>query len=82
MDTVTITMPADLLDETQKAARQQDRSVSEFVQAAVRRYLVSNEEWRALLERTQAHGRAMGITSEEDVERLSDEWRREQASKA
>jgi hypothetical protein len=78
----SITMPPDLLEEARQAAQKEDRSVTEFVQTAVRRYLVSNREWKALLERTRAHGRAMGITSEEDVERLSDEWRREQASKA
>lgn len=34
-------------------------------------------QWDALLKRTRAKGRAMGIKSEEDVERLSDEYRRD-----
>lgn len=35
------------------------------------------EEWKNLLEKSRARGRAMGITSEEDVERLCEEYRRE-----
>jgi len=81
MESVTITMPPDLLDEAQKAARQQDRSVSEFFQTAVRRYLVSNEEKEALLTRVRAHAKAMGITTEEQVDELIHEWRREQAGR-
>jgi metal-responsive CopG/Arc/MetJ family transcriptional regulator len=81
MESVTITMPPDLLDEAQKAARQQDRSVSEFFQTAVRRYLVSNEEKEALLTRVRAQAKAMGITTEEQVDELIHEWRREQAGR-
>jgi hypothetical protein len=34
-------------------------------------------EWDALLKRTRAKGEALGITSEPDVERMSDEYRRD-----
>jgi hypothetical protein len=34
-------------------------------------------EWRELLKRTRGRGRALGIRNEADVERLSDEYRRE-----
>jgi hypothetical protein len=37
---------------------------------------VSDAQWNALLTRTRAHGASLGITSEADVERLSDEYRR------
>jgi hypothetical protein len=33
--------------------------------------------WEALLRHTRARGSDMGIRTEEDVERLSDEYRRE-----
>lgn len=36
-----------------------------------------DEDWDALLKRSRARGKAMGIQSEEDVERLSDEFRHE-----
>ena len=41
----------------------------------------ANQEWEALLKWGRAHGKALGIESEEDVERMCDEFRREKASK-
>ena len=40
---------------------------------------VSKAKWKALLTQTRAHGASLGITSEADVERLSDESRRTRA---
>jgi len=37
---------------------------------------VSKAKWDALLTRTRVHGASLGITTEADVERLSDEYRR------
>jgi len=51
--------------------------MSELFREALRRYMQSDADWRALLKRTRAKGRSMGIKSEDDVERLSDEFRRE-----
>jgi hypothetical protein len=36
-----------------------------------------DSEWEGLLTRTHAAGKALGVTSESDVERLSDEFRRD-----
>ena len=58
--------------------------MSELFREALRRYVGSGprkftaaekQEWDALLERTRAHGVALGITSEEDVDRLIHEYR-------
>ena len=52
--------------------------MSELFREALRRYMQgSDAAWEALLTRTRAQGRARGITTEDDVERLSDEYRRE-----
>lgn len=75
--TVSITLPPDLLIKAQSYAEREHRTMSELFREALRRYMTADPEWEALLARTRAKGRELGITSEADVERLSDEYRRE-----
>jgi predicted transcriptional regulator len=72
--TVSITLPPDLLVKAQALAQFEHRTMSELFREALRRY--RDAEWKALLKRTRAKGRAMGIKNEADVERLSDQFRR------
>lgn len=73
---VSVTLPPELLLEAEARARREHRSMSELLREALRRYLTTNAEWDALLRRTRRTGRALGIRSEADVERLSDDFRR------
>lgn len=75
--TISITLPPDLLVKAQKVARSEHRTISELFREALRRYMAADPEWEALLKRTRSAGKALGITTEADVERLSDEYRRE-----
>lgn len=75
--TVSITLPPDLLVKAQETAQREHRTMSELFREALRRYKTVDPEWEALLQRGLEHGRMLGIKSEEDVERMSDEWRRE-----
>ena len=75
--TISITLPPDLLVKAQKTAEREDRTMSELFREALRRYITADPEWEALLRRTRANGRAQGIATEADVERLSDEFRQE-----
>jgi Arc/MetJ-type ribon-helix-helix transcriptional regulator len=76
--TVSITLPPDLLAKAQELAQREHRTMSELFREALRRYMQGGDAaWEALLTRTRAQGRALGIATEEDVERLSDEYRRE-----
>lgn len=75
--TISITLPPDLLVKAQTLAQREHRTMSELFREALRRYMAGGDaEWDALLERTRARGKALGISSEADVERLSDEFRR------
>jgi len=74
--TVSITLPPDLLAKAQETARRESRTMSELFREALRRYIAPDREWNAVLERTRAKGASLGITSEADVERMSDEFRR------
>ena len=50
--------------------------MSELFREALRRYMSADTQWENLFARTRAKGKALGILSEDDVERLSDEYRR------
>jgi predicted transcriptional regulator len=75
--TVSITLPPELLVKAQELATREHRTMSELFREALRRYMTADTEWESLLSRTRARGQALGITSEADVERLSDEHRRD-----
>ena len=74
--TVSITLPPDLLVKAQAFAQREHRTMSELFREALRRYMTADAEWESVLKRTRAKGKALGIRSEADVERLSDEFRR------
>jgi Arc/MetJ-type ribon-helix-helix transcriptional regulator len=74
--TVSITLPPDLLAKAQEYAQREHRTMSELFREALRRYMAGDQEWDSLLQRTRAKGKTLGVTSEADVERLSDEYRR------
>jgi Arc/MetJ-type ribon-helix-helix transcriptional regulator len=73
---VSITLPPELLVKAQEVAAREHRTMSELFREALRQYMEPDGEWEGLLSRTRARGRALGIASEADVERLSDEHRR------
>jgi len=75
--TVSITLPPDLLAKAQTLAQREHRTMSELFREALRRYMVGDTAWDQLVTRTRTIGQAAGVTSEEEVERLSDEYRRE-----
>jgi Arc/MetJ-type ribon-helix-helix transcriptional regulator len=75
--TVSITLPPDLLMKAQELALREHRTMSELFREALRRYMAGDDQWDSLLTRTRAKGRTMGVASAADVERLSDEYRRD-----
>ena len=75
--TVSITLPPDLLVKAQELAMREHRTMSELFREALRRYMAPDTQWESFLARTRAKGQSLGIASEADVERLSDEHRRQ-----
>jgi predicted transcriptional regulator len=74
--TISITLPPDLLVKAQELATREHRTMSELFREALRRYMSADSRWENVLARTRAKGQALGIRNEDDVERLSDEYRR------
>jgi metal-responsive CopG/Arc/MetJ family transcriptional regulator len=73
--TISITLPRELLTKAQELAAREHRTMSELFREALRCYMQTDAEWKTLLMRTRATGKALGIESEADVERISDEYR-------
>lgn len=80
--TISITLPPDMFVMAQEIAAREHRTISELFREALRRYRPIDPEWEALMSWGRAHGKALGIKSEEDVERMSDEFRRERRQTA
>jgi len=75
--TISITLPPELLLKAQAIAKRENRTMSELFREALRQYKSPGPEWEALKAWGLEHGKALGIKSEDDVERMSDEWRAE-----
>jgi metal-responsive CopG/Arc/MetJ family transcriptional regulator len=73
---ISITLPEAMLEEAKKLAAKENRTMSELVREALRRY-----EWAQWLQETQAYGAeraaAAGILTEDDVVRVIHEYRAE-----
>ena len=80
--TISITLPPDMFVMAQEIAAREHRTISELFREALRRYRPIDPEWAALMTWGRVHGKAMGIESEEDVERMSDEFRLERRQAA
>ena len=79
-ETVSITLPPDLLTQAEGIAKLEHRTVSELCsealrQYAVRKFPIDRNSWEELLRYGQEQGKAMGIQSEEDVDRIVGEFR-------
>jgi len=66
---ITISLPASLLRETQRVARVEARTQSELVQDALQQYLASRR-WRRLRQWGAETARRLGLKSEADLQRL------------
>jgi metal-responsive CopG/Arc/MetJ family transcriptional regulator len=67
--TLTVSLPPKLLREAERAAREEKRTKSELVREALRFY-IEERRWRKLQREVSVRAQALGITSEEDVDRL------------
>lgn len=70
----TVSIPRLLSRKAEQAAREESRTRSEFVREALRRYL-GERAFRQAQARLSRRLGALGIRTEEDIERLIDEGR-------
>ena len=74
---INISLPDDLLREVDDYAKEEHRTRSELFREAVRQYIESRR-WRRLRELGSKTARELGV-SEEDIERIVQEYRSEAA---
>jgi CopG family transcriptional regulator/antitoxin EndoAI len=67
--TLTVSLPPKLLREAERAAREENRTKSELVREALRFY-IDERRFRKLQREISVRAQALGITSDEDVDRL------------
>ena len=73
--TWTVSLPPKLGREAERTAKEENRTKSELVREALRMYL-DQRRWRKLQEKTARQAQALGVKTEEDVDRLVHEVRR------
>jgi CopG family transcriptional regulator/antitoxin EndoAI len=62
-------MPEEFFRQAEKLAKEENRTRSELYREAVRQY-IETRRWQKLQRETAERARKLGITSEEDVERI------------
>ncbi|CBE68295.1 MAG: ribbon-helix-helix protein, CopG family [Candidatus Methylomirabilis oxygeniifera] len=67
--TWTISLPPKLSREAERTAKEENRTKSELLREALRLYL-EDQRWRKLQRKTALHAQALGIRTEEDVDRI------------
>ncbi len=72
--TWSISLPPRLGKEAEKAAKEENRTKSELIREALRRYL-EGRRFRKLQSYGAKRARELGITTEEDVDRLVHQYR-------
>jgi metal-responsive CopG/Arc/MetJ family transcriptional regulator len=73
---ITISLYPELLAEAERLAKEEQRTRSEFFREAIRRY-IEEKKWERLYRLGRLKAQEQGLT-EEDVERLVEEYRSEQ----
>jgi CopG family transcriptional regulator / antitoxin EndoAI len=75
---ISISIMPDFLKEIEKIAKEENRTKSELIREALRRY-IEDRKWEKLTRYARIKAAAVGIKTEADVQRIVDEFRREQA---
>ena len=73
--TFNIALPKALVQKIDAVAKREYRNRSELIREAVRRYVTDTDEWEKLFASVRIQGKKMGIRSEEDVNRIVQEYR-------
>ncbi len=71
---ITVSLPTDLLRETQRVAKEETRSRSEVIRDALRQYLASRR-WQRLRQWGAETAERLGLKTEADLQRLLDDVR-------
>lgn len=74
MEALSFTFPAEMIREIKQLAKKERKTRSQLIRDALDQYM-ETKKWRNIQKKMAIRARALGITSEEDVERLVHEYR-------
>lgn len=72
---LTVSLPQEMFKKAERIAKDENRTRSELFREALRQYIASRERWQEIRRWGSRSAEELGIESEEDVERLIDEFR-------
>ena len=75
---ISFSIMPDFLREVEKVAKEENRTKSELIREALRRY-IEDREWEKLTRYARIKTAATGIKTEEDIQQVVDEFRGEQS---
>lgn len=73
--TLNIALPVKLVNEVDKQAKKEYKNRSELIREALRVYLQKRARWNKIFEAGEKAVKKMGITSEEEVDKIVYEFR-------
>ncbi len=73
--TVNISLPKELIKKADEVAKRQYSSRSELIRRLLRNYVEEQEQWELIFKAGERAMKEMGITSEEDVNRIVSDYR-------
>jgi CopG family transcriptional regulator/antitoxin EndoAI len=76
---ISFSIMPDFLREVERVAKEENRTKSELIREALRRY-IEDREWEKLTRYSRIKSFETGIQSEEDIQRVVDEYRSEQSN--
>ena len=76
---ISISIMPDFLREVEKVAKEENRTKSELIREALRRY-IEDREWEKLTRYARIKSAETGIKTEEDIQRVVDEFRGKQSN--
>lgn len=76
---ISISIMPDFLREVERVAKEENRTKSELIREALRRY-IEDREWEKLTRYARIKSAETGMKTEEDIQRVVDEFRSEQSN--
>lgn len=72
---VTFTVPEPLLYSFDKVMQKQSKTRSEYLRETMRQAIQADKEWEQLFVNGRKYAKKLGIKTEEDVQKLIDDYR-------
>ena len=75
MEPLSFTFPREMVEKIQDLAKEERKTKSQLVRDAVNSYM-QEKKWRNFQRKTALKARVLGISSEQDVDRIVSQYRR------